>query len=183
MENEDSKKDGVDLITPQYRHIKELAKLKYEAEEKREQNLIQQSSQMQTAFSFVAAAVFMAVPICIDYRNTISLKFFLVAVSIISTFLIASLLLASISQWRWKTFAFPDVSEIKSSVLDSEEWKKLCVEFHQINQWIDLIGKVQAEKAKLNDRRVKLIMGSMLCFYGAIISIIISYIVAIIELI
>ena len=33
-----------DLITPQYRHIKELSALKYEAEEKREQNLIQQSN-------------------------------------------------------------------------------------------------------------------------------------------
>ncbi len=37
-------------ITAQYQYIKELATLKYDAEEKREQNLIQQSSQMQTAF-------------------------------------------------------------------------------------------------------------------------------------
>ena len=45
-------------ITAQYQYIKELATLKYDAEEKREQNLIQQSSQMQTAFSFMTAAVF-----------------------------------------------------------------------------------------------------------------------------
>ena len=51
----------VDQISPQYRHIKELATLKYEAEEKREQGLIQQSSQMQTVFSFMTAALFMAV--------------------------------------------------------------------------------------------------------------------------
>ena len=43
-------------ITAQYQYIKELATLKYDAEEKREQNLIQQSSQMQTAFSFMTAA-------------------------------------------------------------------------------------------------------------------------------
>ena len=50
-------------ITAQYQHIKELATLKYDAEEKREQNLIQQSSQMQTAFSFMTAAVFAATAI------------------------------------------------------------------------------------------------------------------------
>lgn len=56
-----------DLITTQYRYIKELSALKYESEEKREQNLIQQSSQMQTVFSFMTAAIFMVVPICIEY--------------------------------------------------------------------------------------------------------------------
>ena len=54
-----------DKVTPQYQHIKELSQLKYEAEEKREQSLIQQASQMQTVFSFITAAVFMAVPVCI----------------------------------------------------------------------------------------------------------------------
>lgn len=50
-----------DKVTPQYQHIKELSQLKYETEEKREQSLIQQASQMQTVFSFITAAVFMAV--------------------------------------------------------------------------------------------------------------------------
>ena len=54
-----------DQITPQFRHIKELAKLKYDAEEKREQNLIQQSSQMQTVFSFMTIGLFMATPMCV----------------------------------------------------------------------------------------------------------------------
>lgn len=86
-----------DLIIPQYRHIKELSTLKYEAEEKREKNLIQQSSQMQTVFSFMTAAIFMAVPICIENRGPLSLNFFLVSISIIVLFLIASLVLASLA--------------------------------------------------------------------------------------
>ena len=94
------------LITSQFRHIKELSELKYEAEEKREQNLIQQSSQMQTVFSFMTAAIFMAVPICIEHRGNLSLEFFLVSVSVIVVFLIASLTLASLAQWRWKTETF-----------------------------------------------------------------------------
>lgn len=181
--SEKNASDAVDAITPQYRHIKELAQLKYEAEEKREQNLIQQSSQMQTAFSFMTAAVFMAVPICIEYRGVLGLKFFLVCTSIIVVFLVASLVLASVAQWRWKTKAFPDVTDIKSSVIESPEWHKFLIEYHQIDQWLDLIATVQTEKAKLNDRRVKLIMWSMICFYCSIASIVISFIVAIIKLI
>ena len=169
-------------ITAQYRYIKELALLKYDAEEKREQNLIQQSSQMQTAFSFMTAAIFMALPICMEYRGVLSLKFFLVSTSIISVFLIASLILASLAQWRWKTESLPDVSVLKDAILNSDEWESLCVEHVQIAQWVDLIGKVQNHKAKINDRRVGLIMASMICFYLSVFSIIIAFIVAIIIL-
>lgn len=176
-------KSEEDLITPQYLHIKELSKLKYESEEKREQNLIQQSSQMQTVFSFMTAAIFMAIPVCIEYRGSLSLEFFLISISIIVIFLIASLVLASLAQWRWKTKTFPDVTKIKESVIDSPEWKKFTIEYHQINQWIDIIGKVQAEKSKLNNRRVSLIMASMICFYCSIISIIISFFIGIINLV
>lgn len=176
-------KSEEDLITPQYLHIKELSKLKYESEEKREQNLIQQSSQMQTVFSFMTAAIFMAIPVCIEYRGPLSLEFFLISISIIVIFLITSLVLASLAQWRWKTKTFPDVTKIKESVIDSPEWKKFTIEYHQIDQWIDIIGKVQAEKSKLNSRRVSLIMASMICFYCSIISIIISFFIGIINLI
>lgn len=172
-----------DLITTQYRYIKELSALKYESEEKREQNLIQQSSQMQTVFSFMTAAIFMAVPICIEYRGTLSLEFFLVSISIIVAFLIASLILASLAQWRWKTETFPDVIQIRDSVIDNPEWQKLTVEYNQISQWVDLIAKVQKEKAKLNGRRVWLIMASMICFYCSIFSVVISFIIGIAKII
>ena len=167
------------LITAQFRHIKELSALKYEAEEKREQNLIQQSSQMQTVFSFMTAAIFMAVPICIEYRSTLSLDFFFVSISIIVLFLIASLVLASLAQWRWKTETLPDVFEIKKSVINHPEWQKLTIEYHQIDQWVEIIGKVQEKKAKLNDRRVHLIMASMICFYCSIFILIVSFVIVI----
>ena len=63
-------------IASQFHYIKELSLMKYDAEEKREQNLIQQSSQMQTAFSFMTAAVFMALPICIENRGVLSLHIY-----------------------------------------------------------------------------------------------------------
>lgn len=171
-----------DKITPQYRHIKELSQLKYDAEEKREQNLIQQSSQMQTVFSFMTAAIFMAVPICIEYRGALSLEFFLISTSIIVLFLVGSLVLASIAQWRWKTKTFPDVTEIKANVINSPDWEKFTVEYNQIDQWIDIISRVQAEKARLNNRRVALIISSMICFYCSISSVVISFIIGISKL-
>lgn len=173
---------GKDLITPQYRHIKELSALKYEAEEKREQNLIQQSSQMQTVFSFMSAALLMAVSICIEYRGPISLEFFLAATALIMFFLLLSLVLASIAQWRWKTETLPDVFQIKDSVVNSPEWKKLTVEYYQIDQWVDIIGKVQERKAKLNDRRVHLIMASMGFFYLSIFLVALFFLIGILKI-
>lgn len=180
---EPSRDNNDEQINAQFRHIKELSLLKYESEDKREQNLIQQSSQMQTAFSFVSAAVFMAIPVCVEYRGALSLKFFLVSTSIVVAFLIASLVLASLAQWRYITETFPDVDKIKESVINSDEWQKLCIEYHQINQWIELVGKVQKEKARLNDKRVKFIMASMICFYASIAAIVICFLIAIINLI
>ena len=169
-------------ITAQYQYIKELATLKYDAEEKREQNLIQQSSQMQTAFSIMTAAVFAATAICIEYRGKLTLNFFLIAVSIVTVLLIVSLLLASIAQWRWKTEAFPDIQDIKDTVVNDPEWEKLTIKSHQINQWIDMVGKVQKKKAEINDRRVKLIMASMICFYLSIGSIVFSFFIGVMKL-
>lgn len=171
------------LIAAQFKYIKELSNLKYETEEKREQSLIQQSSQMQATFSFLTAAIFMVIPVCIENRGTLSLGFFLLALSVIMIFLTASLVLASLAQWRWKTQTFPDVEEIKRSVLESSDWKKLTIEYYQINQWIDLVAKIQKEKARLNNKRVKLIMASMICLYCSIASIFLSFIIAIAKLI
>ena len=172
-------KQSNELIASQYRYIKELSKLKYEAEEKREVNLIQQSSQMQTAFSFMTAAIFMAVPICIEYRGTLSLEFFLISVSVIVLFLITSLVLASLAQWRWKTKELPDVPQIEDSIIKNSEWEKLTIEHYQLMQWVEAIGKIQENKSKLNNRRVYLIMSSMICFYCSIISIVASFIIGI----
>lgn len=176
--NESTFDNSDDLITPQYQHIKELAILKLESEEKREQSLIQQSSQMQTVFSFMTAAIFMALPICIEH-TTLPIKFFLVTISTVVMFLIASLVLASISQWRWKTQTFPDVIDIKNEVINSSDWEIYLKEYNRIDQWVNLVSNIQSEKAKLNARRVSFIMASMICFYCSVATVVISYIIAI----
>lgn len=181
MKKETKKKK--DFVTPQFRHIKELAQLKYDAEEKREQALIQQSSQMQTGFSFLTAAVFMALPICIEYRGPVPIKLFFVSISIIALMLMGSLVLASLAQWRWKTLTFPDISEIKKSIVNSPEWEKFLIESHRLDQWVGIVETIQSERTRLNNRRVKLIIASMICFYGSLASILISFLVVVMYLI
>ncbi len=169
-----------EIIISQFEYVKDLASVKYDAEEKREQNLIQQSSQMQTVFSFMTAAIFMAAPILIQYCEQLSIKFFFVSISFVTAFLLLSLLLASLAQWRWKTKTFPDINEIKNSIVQSAEWENLSQKSYQLNQWIDLMASVQAERTKLNERRVKLIMGSMISFYCSILAIVVCFISGII---
>ena len=169
-------------VTIQYQHIKELALMKYEAEEKREQSLIQQSSQMQTVFSFMSAALLMVIPICIQYRGRLELEFFLIAGSTVLGILITSLVLASIAQWRWITKAFPDIAQIKDFIINSDEWDKLLVEYNRIDQIVDLLGRVQTEKSRINDIRVKLLMASMICFYIAVMFIALFFIIGVTRL-
>lgn len=97
-----------------YTHVKEIALFKYEAEQRREDSLIQQSSQMQTAFSFTSAAVFMVTPVIIQYRGVLSLEFFLVAISSVIFFLMISLVTASAAQFRQKLEGLPGINILRS---------------------------------------------------------------------
>lgn len=168
-----------DYITPQCEYIKELTELKYDSELMRERGLIEQSSQMQAAFSFVTAALVMALPPCLEYRGIIPLKFFFISVSFILLFLICSLIFASLAQWRWKKSAFADIPELKNAVLNDPKWKQYAKSSYRCSQWTDMVAKVQSELAKLNDKRSKLIMASMISFYVSIVAILILYIVAV----
>jgi len=172
----DSEQDAIMLLN----HIKEIAKLKYESELKREDSLIKQSSQMQTVFSFMTGAIFMALTVIISNRGKLSLEFFLVAISCIMIFLLVSLVTASLAQQRKIQNTFPDVYDLEKFV--SDNWEDTMKESQRLKQWIDLVAKVQIEKSKLNNERVNYIRFSMGSFYGAIISIIFWFIVGIIKI-
>lgn len=179
FENEniiDQEKRAISL----YSHVKELGILKYEAELKREDSLIQQSSHMQTAFAFMSAAIFMVTPIVLEYRGSLSLRFFIVAISSIVLFLLISLITSSMAQFRRKFDDFPDVSDIEKHV--EENWKSVLKKSQQLKQYVDLLGTVQKSKAKGNDSRVLLIRISMWSFMFSLALIIFWYIVAICKI-
>lgn len=159
-----------------YTHVKEIALFKYDAEQRREDSLIQQSSHMQTAFSFMSAAVFMVTPVIIQYRGVLSLEFFLASISSVVFFLLISLITASIAQFRQKLEGLPDINVLENHI--NENCKVTLTTSQQLKQFVELFGKVQASKAKGNDRRVLLIRISMWSFIVSIIDIILWYIIA-----
>ena len=163
-----------------YTHVKEIALFKYDAEQRREDSLIQQSSHMQTAFSFVSAAVFMVTPVIIQYRGVLSLDFFLMAVSSVIFFLMISLVTASAAQFRQKLEGLPDIKVLKNHINDN--WETTLAKSQQLKQFVELFGKVQESKAKGNDKRVLLIRLSMWSFMASILDIIFWYIMALIKL-
>jgi hypothetical protein len=148
---DDNEKRAVELLG----HIKELAKLKFDSEEKREQSLLNQSSQMQTIFSFVSVTLLMLLPICAGGRSTIPTWFYFLATATTLLPLFLSLLFASIAQWRWKKKSFPDIDDLYRFF--EEKYEEAESESQRLKQWITLVGDVQKSTASTNDRRIHLI--------------------------
>jgi Flp pilus assembly protein TadB len=161
-----------------FKHVKEIAQMKYDNELRREDSLIQQSGHMQTAFSFMTAALFMAAPVIVDNRGKLSFCFLLAVFSTIVAALLASLILASLVQWRYKKKDIDNVSEIEKDVAKNWEYSK--TEAQQLKRWVMLMGELQQSKAVLNERRVKFIMASMISFFVSIAFVIIWFIIAMI---
>lgn len=163
---ENAVQNEIEEATLLYRHVKELSQISYDSELRREDSLIQQSSHMQTAFSFMTAALFMAAPILIDNRDFLSLGFFFVAFSTIVLCLLISLVFASLAQRRRKTETFPSINVIENFV--NENWECSLSEAQQLKQWVVLVGKVQKSKENINDMRVNQIRASMGFFFASI---------------
>lgn len=177
INSDELEEQAVDL----YMYVKELGTLKYEAELRREDSLIQQSSHMQTAFSFMSAALFMAAPILIDNRsNQLSLNFFFAAFSSIVFFLLASLVAASLAQRRVLRRTFMSIPDIEAFV--SSTYKQTLKRSAQLKQWVQVVGDVQVGLQKVNEKRVMLIRISMGSFLGSICLIVFWYIVALIKM-
>lgn len=169
-------------ILAQYQHIKELALLKYNSEEAREDSLIRQSSQMQTAFSFMTAAIFMPLPVLISY-SSLPKQFLLISTAFIVLCLLTSLVLASFVQWRYTLRDLPAIPAIKAAVLDDPNWEQFIQEYNRIDQLVNALGEIQAHKAQTNEKRVTFLVWSMLCFYLAILALLISFVIGIVYII
>ena len=83
------------------KNVVEFAKFSYELEEKREQSLLNQSGHLLTLFSVSSAVLFTAVPVLLSYTNFDKGRILLFS-GISLTILLVSMLLAVISQWRFR---------------------------------------------------------------------------------
>lgn len=147
-------------------HIKELALFKYESEIRREDSLIAQAGNMQTAFSFTSAALFMVASIAVEYKEPWSYEFLLLVFSSITMVLVISLVLSTIAQKRVVREDFAHIAELKKFV--SENYDESDTAAKRNIQWVDMLSKVEIELSESNDHKVVLIEWSMFFFYVAI---------------
>ena len=172
-----NKKSSAKEIENLLEHIKELSKYSYELEKDREDSLLQQSGRMLEAFSVYTAAMGILLSVILEYIPSLPKKFIFVATGIIGLFLIISLILAILAQWRYKYVTLPLPKEIYKHVHDN--YKPFLNNINQIKHYNELLNEVQESKKKNNDFRVELIKWSMIFFFFGIIDFIISMIVAI----
>lgn len=158
-------------------HIEKLSKYSYELEEKREQSLIEQSSRMLEAFSVITATMGILLSIILEYIPNLPKYFIFICTGIIGFFLLNSLVLAILAQWRYKYKALPLPNEIYKHVYNN--YKGFLNINNQTKHYNNLLNDIQQGKKDINDRRAKIITWSMIFFYCSIIAFAISIIVAI----
>ena len=146
-------------------NIIRLGKYSFELEEKREDSLIKQSSQMLTAFSIFSAVLFAALNIVIGLK-IVSTGRLLFCASIVALVLIASLVLALLAQWRFGYQIMVSVNEIFEQVNNDSQSYKDQADFDK--QWMYQLEPIHASKKKNNDKRANLIRASMILFIIAI---------------
>ncbi len=91
--------------------LKEISKTAFNYECQREITIRNQASNMQSAFSFVVAAITMCVPVILQYRGVLSLWYLLIVFSSIYIVLLSSLLCATLVQKLMKEIGFSNLSE------------------------------------------------------------------------
>ena len=147
------------------KNIVEFGKYSYDLEEKREESLIKQSSQMLTAFSIFSAVLFTVLKIIIDIK-VVSVWRLLFCAGVVSLFLVSSLVLALMAQWRFKYSTMQDVKVFYDRV--NEEFQNYTSQVQFDVQWKEQLISIHSSKKKNNDKRAKLVIASMVVFVSAI---------------
>lgn len=160
------KESNEKIQTECYKYMCELARIIYDNEREREYSVIDQSGRMQSAFSFVIAALFMAVPVILEYRGCLSLEFLFVAFSSIVGTLLFSLFAATMAQNRKKRKDFPPVSTIEKRIIGS--YKEFDSSAKRDKYLVGEYKDVQESLSKINDKRMLWIRISTYSFYIAL---------------
>ena len=158
--------DKNETATQIYSFIADFDEKIYANEERREDSLIQQAAHMQTAFSFVSAALFMVAAIIIDNRGRISLEFLLVAFSSISAVLLSSLFCATQAQKRYKRTSFPNARQLQRLI--ENQHGNFCSDAQRHKYVVKTYSEIHESLCNVNESRVKWIKVSMISFYVAL---------------
>lgn len=163
-----------------YGYMADFSRLIYENEERREASLIQQASNMQTAFSFVIAAVFMVATIVVDNRGVLSLEYLLLVFACITATLMFSLFSATMAQNRTKRDDFPKVNVIKQKIID--EYNNFETPAQRSKYLVDTYEKMHISYAAANDKRRYWVAISMWSFYASLAQCIFWFIITLCKI-
>ncbi len=155
-----------------------LSKLKYESELKRQDSLIQQAGNMQSAFAFTTAALFMAAPIMFQYRGVLSFEFIFWGTAITTSILLSCLFAATMAQNRKKQHQFPEIEEVIKYIEDHE--KVFSDENTRSKYLVDTYKVIQKDLSAINESRVRWVERSMKSFYIALAACLIWFVVSLI---
>lgn len=146
-----------------YKYALEWAKFKYNEEVRREDSIIKQSSNMQMAFSFIIAALFMAIPIIVQYRGKLSLEFCMVAFSTIVVALMLCLLFATIAQKRKAQVMMDYVENQTKEIVGNPKY--FATNTQRLKYSTDFYAQMEKSLHNNNRNRVKCVRISMVFFY------------------
>ena len=163
-----------------YEYIKDFAQIIYDNEVHREANIFQQASQMQTAFSFVIAAVLMVVPVAVEHRGELTYNYLLIGFSIIVFLLAMSLFMATMAQNRKKRVDYPKIETISKKIVD--EYKSFATAAQRSKYYAETLQEIQNSYSDTNDKRITFLRISMWFFYAALIACLVFFIVSLLIL-
>ena len=172
--NESQDPDSAEQITLRMKNIVEFAKFSFDLEEKREQSLINQSGQMLTAFSVTSAALLMAAPVFLEYTSISRLNI-LISAGIVLFFMLVSMVLAVIAQWRFEYTTMMNGEELLHKIEEDPDNHVFQAQYDY--QWVNQLEEIQDSKKQNNDKRYKLIRASMVMFFVAVFSLIVCSVV------
>ena len=174
MEAEEVSKETEGLFV----FARQYAEMKLRDEERREQLLLSQSVNMQSAFSIMIVAIFMLLPIIIEHRGDLSLEAILSGCSIVVGLLLMSLLFASSAQNRQLYDSLGDVDSFYKEIMTNYE---LYLNPAQQNKaFVEAIIEIQTKRCQINNLRVKRIRRSMTFFYLALAVILLCFIASVV---
>ena len=169
-----------DIASTLYEYIASFDREIYANEERREDSLIQQAANMQTAFSFVSAAVLMVAPIVIEYRGKLPLEFFLIVFAIISGLLLACLFCATMAQRRSKRNSFPAAKDFQGLV--ETDYTDFETKSQREKYIAETYKELHESLANSNETRVFWIQWSMRVFFITLGGCIVSFIIGLLML-
>lgn len=148
-----------------YEYLENFSETIYRNEERRENNIIEQTGRMQAAFSFVIIALFTLLPAIVSIK-TLPIWFKVVSFSTTALMLFLSLVFATIAQSRKKRHDFPSVTAIKKEILENRDYYG---KYEKRQRYlIDTYETMHTSYEKNNNFRSTCVKTSMIMFYISI---------------